>query len=211
MTTRKNLARKNGQRLRWTAEVSRRGRGSRDQETMLLLDVRQFSNNQPMTDHLWVKVGQWNRLLTEGQRIAFDARIDDYRKGYADYRTTDYHLEFPSKVCVLDQEGNWQAAPRPPKETRAIKEAYRRKREQQRQEQKQAPATDAQIRYLTALQGDIAPADGLTREQASEAIEALVSITGQCHSTTKVGRRCLAKTPGHVRYCAIHRADSKPV
>ena len=84
---------------------------SRDQETVLLLDMRQFSDNRPMTDHLWVKVGQWNRLLKQGQLIAFNARIDAYHKGYGDYPTIDYHLEFPSKVRLADQDGNWLPAP----------------------------------------------------------------------------------------------------
>lgn len=74
ITTRKNLARENGQRLRCTAEIGLRGMGSRHQKTMLSLEVRQFSNNQPMTDHLWVNVAQWNRLLKQSQRIALDAR-----------------------------------------------------------------------------------------------------------------------------------------
>lgn len=84
------------------------------EETIMLKDIKLFSSDEILTDHLWFNLGkQFASLnLKEGDVISFDARVGKYRKGYygnIDYffekngyfppsPTIDYKLERPTKI-----------------------------------------------------------------------------------------------------------------
>ncbi len=111
---RSELQKVNGKRMRFTARVERFGRKPAyrgpDLITLLLTDVR-FEDGSLATDHLWFTSGIWSEGLDIGMRFAFDARVDSYDAGYRgakaeglgmDSYRTDYHLERPTKVEVLE-------------------------------------------------------------------------------------------------------------
>ena len=112
---RKQLRVFNGQRMRFTARIKRfgtkpayKGKG-RPPKTLLLADVHLlFGENPKVTDHLWFTCGKWSEGLSVGDKIAFDARVSPYRKGYRGRRmdvgyspSTDYKLNRPTKVEKL--------------------------------------------------------------------------------------------------------------
>ena len=112
MNARHKLRDLDGQRFRVKATVERfgtkRGWKGRVDQTLLLTDVTDAANGNPLTDHLWMKAGVWSKGLNPGDVIAFDARVDAYLKGYLGRReniyappSRDWHLEFPSKVVRL--------------------------------------------------------------------------------------------------------------
>ena len=206
MSTWHNLRQNNGQRMRWTARVGRRGKTSRGGKTLLLLDVRRYDDGQPMTEHLWIPIGKWNSLLKRGQHIAFDARIDSYIKGHGKHRITDYHLEYPTKVCVQDQNGQWQPAPRPPA-------ASRPKPRPPAVPTISDPATPEQIFRLASLRGfpaDMTPNQTMSRKQASREITALAAIRKQCAGTTRARKPCVNVIRGLNEYCPSHRPKNQP-
>ena len=207
MSSRLHLAQSNGQRMRWTAQVGRRGKTTRGHETMVLLDVRRFEDNQPMTDHLWIRVGKWNRLLKPGQRIAFDARIDSYTKGYARDRRTDYHLEFPTKVCVQDRDGQWQPAPKP-----TVTQSTRKR--VPAKTAIAAPATPVQLLRLAALRGcpgNVIPNQPMNRAEADDEIAILAAIRNRCAGTTRAGNPCINVIRGCNKFCPSHVPKHQPV
>lgn len=113
MSGRKELAKRDGQRFRIKAKVERFGkkRGWKGSEidTILFCDVVDAKTGQALTDHLWMTAGKWSQGLVAGSIIAFDARVDDYIKGYRGRRedvyspmSRDWHLERPTKVVRLD-------------------------------------------------------------------------------------------------------------
>ena len=76
--------------------------------TLLLRNVAIVLPNgdkQPVTDHLWFNYGkQFINLgmLHVGDLVQFDARVDDYYKGYFDEsKRKDYKLSRPTKVKLL--------------------------------------------------------------------------------------------------------------
>ena len=99
--------------MSFTATVERYGKKrafrGEDLDTILLKDVARVDNQQPVTDHLWFTAGKSWDGLRPGMRVSFDARVGDYEKGYFGnredvYKTaeTDYRLERPTKVCVIN-------------------------------------------------------------------------------------------------------------
>lgn len=208
MTTRHNLKQYNGLRMRWTARVDRRGKNARVGKTMLLLDICRFDDDQPMTEHLWIGIAKWNSLLKRGQRIAFDARIDTYIKGYARHRTTDYHSVYPTKVCVQDQNGQWQPAPIPP-----VKPRSKKRPPPPAAPTISDPATPEQIFRMASLRGfpaDMTPNQTMSRKQASREITALAAIRKQCAGTTRAGKPCVTMIRGLNEYCPSHRPKHQP-
>lgn len=71
------------------------------QETILLVDVRDATTDDFLTDHIWFKVGKsFEKLRAKsGDRICFDARVDKYFKKDG---KEDYHLERPTKLKIID-------------------------------------------------------------------------------------------------------------
>ena len=110
-----DLKDRQGQRFRVTATFGRWSRKSGYRgsvRTLLLRDVRCAKTGQALTDHLWFKSGlTWQRLgLAKGDRVAFDARVTQYLKGYLGARAErtgeawseiDYRLERPTKAEKL--------------------------------------------------------------------------------------------------------------
>ena len=106
---RKNLEVCNGDRLRFEGVVSRFGwkNGYKGPlRTLLLRDVVFVEDGRDATGHLWFTCGKWSEELGVGDRIRFDARIDEYEKGYKGWREDvwdapverDYRLVRPTKI-----------------------------------------------------------------------------------------------------------------
>jgi hypothetical protein len=110
---RKELGKKDGQRLRFKATVQRFGTKTNyhgyPEKTVLLSDVFFASDGSVAADHLWFSVGKTidSLGLTEGAIVAFDARIGTYEKGYVNYRkgiddrSQDWKLTRPTKFELL--------------------------------------------------------------------------------------------------------------
>lgn len=110
------LAARKGERLKFRAVVERYGEKSGWHGvpvfTILLRDVTFAASGKPACDHVWLTQGVWSSCLNVGDRFEFTARIDSYVKGYCGGRAerlglawseTDYHLERPTRVVVLDE------------------------------------------------------------------------------------------------------------
>ncbi len=111
---RKALMRLNGRRLRFTAQFERFGQKNGykgPEETVLLTDVC-LETGEQVTDHIWFVCGKTFDLLNlkAGCRIAFDARVGEYEKGYrgrraeesgAAWSEIDYRLERPTKAILV--------------------------------------------------------------------------------------------------------------
>lgn len=54
---------------------------NRPKMNVLLVDVCFLGSGTEVTDHVWVKVGQWSRGLRVGDEITFCALVTDYIKG----------------------------------------------------------------------------------------------------------------------------------
>ena len=76
-------------------------------ETILLCDVVRLSDQEKVTEHLWLNMTkQIEKInLVPGDMIAFDTRAKKYIKGYQGYRDdvprsreTDYKLSYPTKI-----------------------------------------------------------------------------------------------------------------
>lgn len=76
---------------------------------LLLRQVHRADQGELVPDHLWFTCAKtWcDPLLRPGERIAFDARVSRYEKGYTGGREeamrdapagTDYRLERPTRV-----------------------------------------------------------------------------------------------------------------
>lgn len=102
-----------GQRLRFRATVSRFGtksnyHGNRQPiPTLLLTHVIFEDSGEIAAEHVWLVRGKWATDLCIGDEIVFDARVDEYEKGYRGYDeqrqfehppAIDYRLTFPSQV-----------------------------------------------------------------------------------------------------------------
>lgn len=111
---RKQLKAIDGERLRFTARVerfgSKRGWKGAPERTVLLRDVRRDGTEAILTDHLWFTAGKtWSISgLAPGAKIAFDARVGTYEKGYRGRRDDvltsygiDYRLERPTRLSVI--------------------------------------------------------------------------------------------------------------
>ena len=126
MMQRKELQRLDGQRLRFTATLARRGErtgwGVSPVTTLLLTELARADNGAPLADHIWIDDGVWSSALPAGAQIAFDARVGQYRKGYRSNRadaydapppSVDWHLTRPTNVRLRNAAGEWTPAPRP--------------------------------------------------------------------------------------------------
>lgn len=112
---RKKLARLNGTRQRFIGTFERFGtkNGYKGPEpTVLLIDVKDGSTGKVVTDHLWFNLtkGFAALELQKGDKIAFDARVTEYEKGYKgrDWErqleapiSSDYKLSFPTKIELI--------------------------------------------------------------------------------------------------------------
>jgi len=115
---RKELKKLIGQRLRFTGEIERygvkRGWKGREEKTVLLRNIRRDGETEVVTDHLWFTAGKtWVASgMAPGAKVAFQARVGKYVKGYQGYRedvistvSIDYRLERPTKAEVIGGEG----------------------------------------------------------------------------------------------------------
>ena len=100
-----------GQRLRWQGVIERFGTKNgwhAPLKTLLLVNIQLVDNANIVIDHLWLTAGKWADGLKPGDRIAFNARVGTYTKGYFGRRQDvyvqqgiDYRLERPTKVTKL--------------------------------------------------------------------------------------------------------------
>ena len=131
MTMRKALKQLEGERRRFTGTFCRFGQKNgwkgRTLTTVLLKDIKDARGNI-VSDHLWFNLTkEFNNLtLTEGTtRIAFDARVKSYYKGYQGYREDvydnpvemDFKLSHPTKVQVVPYTTEYEAKVRKLQET----------------------------------------------------------------------------------------------
>jgi hypothetical protein len=112
---RRELKKLNEKRILFTAVVDRFGKKNgwqgKQEDTILLKDVR-FADSQKMaTDHIWFTIGKIIHFegLREGDKIQFEARIGEYTKGYVypgwiDERQKDYKLNWPTKLQKIQSE-----------------------------------------------------------------------------------------------------------
>lgn len=112
---RKDLRKLEGTRQRFSGVFvcygSRPGyRSANPRPTVLIRKIQTEPNGKHVTDHAWFDLTKGFRKLgelSEGDRIAFDARVRPYVKGYVNYRRgiddrrVDYRLSHPSKVQRL--------------------------------------------------------------------------------------------------------------
>jgi len=108
---RKALAEREGDRARYVGVFERYGtmpafKGP-DLPTVVFKDVCDALSGEPVSDHLWFKlIRAFAALhLQPGDRVAFDARVKAYKKGYLGRREgvykpaeTDYKLSHPTRV-----------------------------------------------------------------------------------------------------------------
>jgi hypothetical protein len=84
--------------------------------TMLFLNVMERCSGKKVTDHIWLKCGKRMETLGElkkGDMIQFDARVDQYVKGYQgrkaeemgeDWSELDWRLSFPTNVKRIEKQ-----------------------------------------------------------------------------------------------------------
>jgi hypothetical protein len=116
---RKALAQREEQRARFVGTFERfgekRGWRGRTETTVLLRDICDAATGRAVCDHLWLGLTkEFGRLnLQPGDRVAFDARVKIYLKGYMGRRDDvydkpveiDYKLSHPTQVRKLRPEG----------------------------------------------------------------------------------------------------------
>lgn len=76
-------------------------RGQHCKPTLLLRNLHLQNNNEIITDHLWFNYGKnFMKLgwLQVGDLIQFNARVDDYMKGFRMHNQHDYKLSRPTKI-----------------------------------------------------------------------------------------------------------------
>lgn len=73
-------------------------------------------DGEPMTNHLWcnytkqfLALGQ----LVPGDRVRFDARVTSYVKGHYPNKITDYGIERPTKVQLIEDNSKLAREPMP--------------------------------------------------------------------------------------------------
>jgi len=133
---RKALKQLNGERGRFQGVFVRLGTKNgwkgRTLTTVLLKDIKD-ANGKLVSDHLWFNLTKEfdNLTLKENTRIAFDARVKCYYKGYQGYREDvydkpvelDFKLSHPTKVQVVPYTTEYEAAVRKLQET-AVSEMF---------------------------------------------------------------------------------------
>ena len=80
------LAKVEGKRLDWQAQIGRRSKrdlfcGLSSVPTVLLKHVRSRPSNSYVTDHLWMTGGAWESDFQEGDRIEFCGLVRRYGNG----------------------------------------------------------------------------------------------------------------------------------
>lgn len=110
---RKELAKKEGERRKFSAVFSRLGSKANyhgySEETILLKNVIDLQNDEVVADHIWFSYTKSFQGigLAEGIKVEFEARIKEYVKGYVntrykiDRRKRDYKLSHPTKVKII--------------------------------------------------------------------------------------------------------------
>jgi len=107
---RKALAAEQGKRKKFSATVGRLGKKINykgySEETILLNRIVDVETEKVITDHVWFSYTQGfvKASLTLGDKLEFEARVKEYRKGYVNknYKinntTTDFKLSHPTKI-----------------------------------------------------------------------------------------------------------------
>lgn len=126
---RKALKQLNGERRRFSGVFVRFGEKpgwkGKTLTTVLLKDIKDASG-KIVSDHLWFSLTkEFEKLvLKEGTRIAFDARVKQYYKGYQGYREDvdkpverDFRLANPTKVQIVPYTAEYEAKVRELQET----------------------------------------------------------------------------------------------
>ncbi len=102
-----------GERKRFSALVSKFGKKTNfkgySEETILLTKVTNIETGELMTDHLWINftAAFEQARIAIGDRIAFDARVKAYQKGYVNKqlgltsRQTDFKLSHLTKIIKV--------------------------------------------------------------------------------------------------------------
>jgi hypothetical protein len=110
---RKALASEVGVRKSFVATFSRLGKKvnfkGHSEDTILLVDIKDEATQQVVADHMWFAYtkGFEKITLTLGVKIAFDARVSDYKKGYVNKRyginqaKKDFRLSHPTKIRLI--------------------------------------------------------------------------------------------------------------
>lgn len=118
-----------GERHTFTGTFVRIGsKGGRTQLTVLLQDIRLAGGRKVLTDHAWFNYTDGFKALdlSKGDVVRFDARVDDYKKGYWGDNpkkiaqlpppTVDYKLSRPTKISKTGKTAAVrEVAPKPHK------------------------------------------------------------------------------------------------
>lgn len=111
---RKKLAAQAGVRKRFRATFSRLGKKTNykgySEDTILLRHICEANTLRTVADHVWFSYSKaFEKItLTEGIVLEFDARVQEYSKGYVNKRygintrTTDFKLSHPTKVKKVE-------------------------------------------------------------------------------------------------------------
>jgi hypothetical protein len=111
---RKLLGSENGERKKFQAVFSRFGKKVNyhgySETTVLLVDIVDIETNTRVTDHVWFSLTKaFEKLALEpGKRLAFEARIKQYKKGYVNRkynisnRQLDYKLSHPTRITIIN-------------------------------------------------------------------------------------------------------------
>jgi hypothetical protein len=112
---RKELAKEEGTRKKFTATFSRFGKKTNfkgySEDTLLLINVADASTNQVVADHVWFSLtkGFESLPLTPGDVVEFEARVKEYSKGYVNRRykinnqSKDFKLSNPTRIKLVKQ------------------------------------------------------------------------------------------------------------
>lgn len=110
---RRRLANTEGERKLFRATFSRVGKKTNyhgySEDTLLLTNVVEVETNDVVADHVWFTYTKaFDKLmLKEGDRLEFEARVKEYRKGYVNDRLNinlskkDFKLSYPTKIKVI--------------------------------------------------------------------------------------------------------------
>lgn len=114
---RSELESRDGQRMNFVGTIERFGTKRNsfkgyEEKTVLLKHVNFHETGNVATDHIWFTwTKTWNNSgVKVGDKISFEARVSEYRKGYWGYRenrmmenppSRDYKLNRPTKIKRL--------------------------------------------------------------------------------------------------------------
>ena len=112
---RKELAKQEGVRKKFTATFSRIGKKKNfngfSEDTILLTDVRDSESGEVIADHIWFAYSRTfeKAKISIGMRVSFEARVKQYTKGYVskvlgvNRARKDFKLSHPTKIAVIAQ------------------------------------------------------------------------------------------------------------